>query len=437
MKCEARNTQVTPWRPTPAAARALAPRGGAAASDGSPTTAASLPRRLGPYPCPRGFALSVPMPQGETLVPMAADGISALAPLAGTLALVRAAGGFQTEAVAATGVESLLVFERVPCLEAASRRLFSVARELLAMGADALPARERLRFQPALEVRASGGQALCVQLYGEGPAATDERVLQLVTQAMLPVLTRLVESAPRISTRPVLRRWVRARCRIGLKELLAATPRQGCPRLPSARQAVSRALRELAAARSLPALARAQNDGLLGSVARVARALGDDDSRILEEGHRYAGRLGTVRPLAALELDGDSLLGALQLPSSMVVHPEGRGEGACPAPELPDLPAEHSADVSACVGLASHLARATGLVSLAMSGALGLTEPASRSLVSQRAARATHGAARADGGVQQSAAAVAASAPPVELCVHSILIGPRSGWSVSTLPAWR
>jgi len=345
-----------------------------------PRTEPPPPRRLGSgvYPSPFGFVLSVPVGATEQLVPIVGASASALAPLAGALGLVRASGGFRVDRTTLPTAHARLTFFEVRDLARAKRRVAVLARDLLALAQSSLPARERLRFRPALELRSSGASTLCLSVYGDGPIATDEDTVLGLAQIMLGPLSRLIEANASISTETLLLRRVRVSCRIALDEIVAqlASRRRAAPERE--RIAVRDGLDWFGATRASSALAAAWNEIVLAPVADVARALGQNGHHILAEGQRHACRFGSIASLARFELEGRFLECQLQLPS-------GLGRRA----RRHDMPSElahrlllgHSAeDVTeraTCVGLAAGLASLKAAVSLALSGRVRCRAPRS------------------------------------------------------------
>ena len=325
----------------------------------------------GVYPSPFGFVLSVPVARSERLVPIAAAHAAALTPVTSALGLVRDCGGFEVDRVSLPTVEARLTFGGVPDLARAKRRVAVLARDLLALGSAALPARQRLRFRPAMELCSSGASTLSISVYGEGPLATDEDSIRHLAQAMLPALSRLIDASASCSTQQLVRQRVRVGCRVALDALLARVAARRRREPARERNAVHEALEWFAAARWSSALASAQNDIVLTAVADVARALGQNRERVLAEGQRHACRFGAVAPLVRFELDSACLAGSLLLPSGLEQH--GRRHGA-PSELAHRLLLGHSAEevaqLSACVGLAAHLASLKAAVSLAWSGAI-------------------------------------------------------------------
>lgn len=352
------------------------------ASSGSPTVPPRplhQPRRTEPtpparggsgiYPSPFGFVLSVPVSGAEHLVPIAGASATALAPLAGALDLARASGGFQVERVTLLTAHARLTFFDVRDLARAKSRVAVLARDLLTLAQSSLPARERLRLHPALELRSSGGSTLCLSVHGDGPLAADEDRMLALAQILLPPLARLIEANASISTETLLLRRVRVSCRVALDQLVAQLASRRSSDPERERAAVRRALDWFGATRASSALASAWNDIVLEPVAGVARALGQNGHHTLAEGQRYACRFGSIAPLARFELDGRALNGQIQLPCGLGRRAR-RHDGATELAHrlLLGHSADDVAERAACVGLAAGLASFKAAVSLALSG---------------------------------------------------------------------
>jgi hypothetical protein len=322
----------------------------------------------GVYPCPFGYAVNVPLQRSDRLVPVVAGDAAALAPLADALALVRASGGFEAHRMRVPTAEIRFVYDRVPDRARATRRLRSLARDLLALGRDALPSLDpSLDFQPALELRCPNAQALSVHLYVEGTSSLHETLLARFAERLDPVLRALIEASGRVETPFVLRRRVLARCHVELDHLFASLPERA-PDGPRETRAVQQALHWLGAARSEPVLALAQNELVLSNVARVVRALDDDGQRATAEGHCHAARFGAAVPLASFAAAGPRLLGALELPLGVDFSQRAGPVAALASGLMRGESIEDIGVLSTCLGLAAQLASVKAAISLALSG---------------------------------------------------------------------
>jgi hypothetical protein len=357
--------QSVPSAPPPPRPRPVGVRSPAKARRAS---AAPSAHTEGVYPCPFGFALNVALHRAERLVPVLADNAALLAPVAEALALVRDSGGFEAKGVRLPTAEVRLVFDGVPDLPRATRRIQALAGDLLAFGIGELQSSESsLAFQPALELRAPTPRSLSVHLYLEGTSAAHERLLGRLAERLRPAFGSLIEAQARAETHFILRRRVLARCRVDLARLLSRLPGRAMwdPNRDAA--AIGQALRWLDAAQAAPVLASAQNELVLGAVARVARALGIDARRLAAEGQCHAARFGAVAPLAAFALDGGYLAGLLELPIGI----EARRRDAKTDLAYGLMQGDSSEDIgllSTCLGLAAHLATVKAALSLALAG---------------------------------------------------------------------
>lgn len=325
----------------------------------------------GVYPCPFGFALNVALRRTERLVPVVADSAALLASVADALALVRDSGGFEAMTLRLPTTEIRLVFERVPDISRATRRIQALAGDLLARGMDDLPQPEpALGFRAALELRTLRAHSLSVHLYVEGTSSTHERLLGRLVERLQPAFANLVEVKGRAETRFILRRRVLARCRVNVARLLSRLPGRAEHDPSRDNQAVSQALSWLDAAQTEPVLASAQNELVLGSVARMARALGADAAQVTAEAHCHAARFGVVTPLAAFALDGNDLAGVLDLPLGLDPRKRRRDPDADLAQCLMRGDSIEDIGFSAtCLGLAAHLATVGAAISLALGNA--------------------------------------------------------------------
>jgi len=364
----------------------------AAGSAGEPPTSRPPARpshgdeERGVYPCPFGYAVNVPLQRTDRLVPVMADDVSALAPLADALALVRASGGFEARRMRVPTAEIRFVYDRVPDRLRATRRLRLLARDLLALGGDALPGLDpALDFHPALELRCPDARALSVHLYVEGTSSLHETLLARFAERLEPALHALIEANARVETPFVLRRRVLARCHVELDQLFASLPERAPDEAREAR-AVQQALHWLGAARREPVLAVAQNELVLNNVARVVRALDDDGQRATAEGHCHAARFGAAIPLASFAAAGPRLFGALELPLGIDVSRRPSLDAALASGLLRGGSIEDIGVLSTCLGLAAQLASVKAAISLALSGVV----PVRASVPPPAAAHAAH-----------------------------------------------
>jgi hydroxymethylglutaryl-CoA reductase len=349
-----------------------------------PPAVAAVARPKGVYPGSFGFALNVALEDGNRLVPVAAESAAALAPLAEALRLVRRSGGFEVKRSRVPMAELRLLFEHVADVAGATPRIQAAARDLLSVGLEARgeggPVRDA---RVALEVRSATTHALAVHLSVDGTSSAHEVLLERVAARLGPALRGLIAASARSEIHYILRRRVLARCRVALVELVPRLPacvRQSPER---ARAAIRQALSWLAAAEDDAELASAQNEVVLGNVARVAEALGRDRQRIIAEGHDHASRFGRAQPLASFTLEGEHIIGSLELPLGLDSTERRRDRGTDLANALVRGESiEAIGLLSACLGLAAHLATLVAVTPLALA-----SPPRARPLPPPRARR--------------------------------------------------
>jgi hypothetical protein len=379
-------------RPPSTASRPPLPRPRPEARSGTPARSLPPARRgrpthgdqeRGVYPCSFGYAVNVPLQRSDRLVPVVANDATALGPLVDALALVRASGGFEARRMRVPTAEIRFVYDHVPDRQRATRRLRLLARDLLALGGDALPGLDpALDFHPALELRCPEPSALSVHLYVEGTSSLHEALLARFAERIEPALRALIEANARVETPFVLRPRVLARCHVELDQLFASLPERA-PNEARETRAVRQALHWLGAARSEPVLAVAQNELVLNNVARVVRALDDDGQRATAEGHCHAARFGAATPLASFAAAGPRLLGAIELPLGIDVSRRPSFDAALAGGES----FEDIGVLSTCLGLAAQLASVKAAISLALSGVVPVRAPVSPRLPAAPAAR--------------------------------------------------
>jgi hypothetical protein len=364
----------------------------------------------GVYPCASGYAVNVPLQRSERLVPVVADDATALGPIVDALALVRASGGFEARRMRVPTAEIRFVYDHVPDRQRATRRLRLLARDLLALGGDALPGLDpALDFHPALELRCPEARALSVHLYVEGTSSLHESLLGRFAERIEPALRALIEANARVETPFVLRRRVVARCHVELDQLFASLPERA-PNEARETRAVRQALHWLGAARSEPVLAVAQNELVLNNVARVVRALDDDGQRATAEGHCHAARFGAATPLASFAAAGPRLFGAIELPLGIDVSRRPSLDAALAGGLSSGESFEDVGVLSTCLGLAAQLASVKAAISLALSGVVPVRAPLTPPLPAAAAARRSWPSLRPLAATRESE--TRASAPP-------------------------
>lgn len=114
-----------------------------------------------------------------------------------------------------------------------------------------------------------------------------------------------------------------------------------------------------------PGRAITHNKGIMNGVTALALATGNDTRALEAAVHSYACRTGQYRPLSRFTIEGESLLGRIELPMALAtrggitgVHPAAKGSLAL----LGDPHASDLTAIAAAVGLAQNFAALRALV---------------------------------------------------------------------------
>lgn len=303
---------------------------------------------------PSGFSLSVLINGSARLVPVVADSLERLVPLAEALEL--AAGGFDGAIVRAPWPVLRIALEGLADARGARQRIEAHKAELLGRLLDALP-RERRRLEPGLALdvldpsleRDATGLVVLVKLDAPAPCAPWH---ELAPSARV-LLTTLVGGQARAESCELAYDRVRVGCTLDPAQLADAALRASPVRLAAS---VQRAVRYLDFALSSPRTAAVQNQAVFGAISRVALALGHDPRPVLSDGHAHAARFGGCASVVSFALRGERLRAELELPLLLPPNDRQRAPGAEAAQTLAG--AQDTDDVrllAACVGLASQL----------------------------------------------------------------------------------
>ncbi len=325
---------------------------------------------LGTFSLPLGLGLNFIVNGREYVVPMVVEEPSVIAAVSLAAKVVRAAGGFVAEADASLMIGQVQVSSYGDPL-AARERLLSAREELLALANS---------FHPRMVQRGGGAKDVEVRILPapEGPDAEPLLIVHLLidtqeamganlintmSEGVAPLVEALTggEVHLRILSNYADRRLARARCQIPVRDL-AAFERSG--------EEIARGVVQASRfAQADPYRAATHNKGVMNGIDAVALATGQDWRAIEAGAHAFASRTGCYRPLSTWRLDGDSLVGELELPlalgmvgGSIQAHPGVQVGlkllGAQSAREL--------AMVFAAVGLAQNFAalRALGSVGI-------------------------------------------------------------------------
>jgi hypothetical protein len=304
---------------------------------------------------PSGFSLTVRINGTARLVPVVADSLERLVPLAEALEL--APGGFDGSIVRAPWPALRVDLGGLANARGARQRIDANKAELLGRLMDALP-RERRRLEPGLALdvldltHEPGATRLSVLVKLDAPAPACPAWDELAASACS-ALTALVGGQARSQPCELAYDRVRVGCSLDPAHLADAALRASPVRLAAS---VQRALRYLDFALSSPRTAAGQNQAVFGAISRVALALGHDPRPVISDGHAHATRFGGCASVVRFAAQGERVRAELELPLQLEPSDRQRAPGAEAAQTL--ARAQDTDDVrllAACVGLASQL----------------------------------------------------------------------------------
>jgi hydroxymethylglutaryl-CoA reductase len=305
---------------------ALLDSGGLAAAD----AARMIENVVGIYALPLGVALNFQVNQRDYLVPMAVEEPSVVAAASYAARMVRAGGGFS-----ATAAEPVMIAQiellNVGDPAAARARIEAARAEILAL-ADSCQAvlvgvGGGTRDMEVRHVTGSTQNRVVVHLHVNCRDAMGANSVNTMAETVAPRLAEL--SGGRIGLRILSnladRRVVRVSARIPFAAL--ASDKGGATGSEVA-EGVASASRF---AEDDPYRAATHNKGIMNGVDAVVMATGNDWRGVEAGAHSYAARDGRYRPLATWRVEGESLVGRLEMPmavgtvgGTLQVHPCAR-----------------------------------------------------------------------------------------------------------------
>ena len=323
---------------------------------------------IGTFRLPNAVACNLVVNGRDRLVPMVVEEPSVVAAVSNMARLVRRAGGFTADTDPSVMIGQIQV---VGCADPdqAAERLRAAAPELSAIAQG---------VHPRIEERGGGFRGLEVRrlAYDEPGQDREEMVvvhllLDCVDAMGANMVNTLCEHlAPhveaisggtvglRILSNLADRRLARARCEISFSDL-----DKDLDEGEALANAIAAAWRF---AWADPYRAATHNKGVMNGIDSVAIATGNDWRAIEAGAHAYAARDGQYRPLTRWEVQGDKLVGTIELPMQVGtvggpirVHPTVQANlRLMECTEAPDL-----AQVLAAVGLAQNLGALRALAS--------------------------------------------------------------------------
>ena len=291
---------------------ALLDTGGLAAAD----AARMIENVVGVYALPLGVALNFQINQRDYLVPMAMEEPSVVAAASYAARMVRAGGGFSATAdqpVMIAQIELRDVGDPAAArarIEAARAEILSLADScqavLVSVGGGA-------RDLEVRHVTGSTQHRLVVHLHVNCRDAMGANSVNTMAETVAPRLAEL--SGGRVGLRILSnladRRLVRVIARV---PFAALTSKGTGPAGDEVAEGIAAASRF---AEDDPYRASTHNKGIMNGVDAVVMATGNDWRGVEAGAHSYAARDGRYRPLATWKVEGESLVGRLEMPMAV------------------------------------------------------------------------------------------------------------------------
>ena len=301
---------------------------------------------VGIHALPLSVAANFVLDGREVLIPMAIEEPSVVAAASNAARLVRAGGGFRLR-ICESEMIAQVHLAGLADARAAASLVEAHGAEVLAAANRACPRLcDRGGGARSVSARVLAPDLLAVHVIVDCLDAMGANLVNTVAEAVAPLLEELVsgQAALRILSNLADRRLVHCSARVPVEDL-----------------GVSAAAIALASriATLDPYRAATHNKGIMNGADAVAIACGQDFRGLEAGAHAYAAREGRYRPLAEWRVEGDELVGELELPvavgivgGAQRVHP-----GVRLALKL--MGARSAKDLAAAIaaaGLASNLA---------------------------------------------------------------------------------
>jgi hydroxymethylglutaryl-CoA reductase len=305
---------------------ALLDTGGLAAAD----AARMIENVVGIYALPLGVALNFQINQRDYLVPMAVEEPSVVAAASYAARMVRAGGGFSATTDPPVMIAQIELRD-VGDPPAARVRIEAARAEILAL-ADSCQAvlvsvGGGARDLEVRHVTGSTQNRLVVHLHVNCRDAMGANSVNTMAETVAPRLAELAcgRVGLRILSNLADRRVVRVSARV---PFAALSSDKGGATGSQVAEGVAAASRF---AEDDPYRAATHNKGIMNGVDAVVMATGNDWRGVEAGAHAYAARDGRYRPLATWKVEGESLLGRLEMPmavgtvgGTLQVHPGAR-----------------------------------------------------------------------------------------------------------------
>ena len=267
---------------------------------------------IGVLGLPLGVGLNFLINDQDRIVPMVVEEPSVIAAASHAARVIRDAGGFSAEADRSLMIGQVQLVN-VANLTAAARQV-EQARERLLKIANAVHPNMVRRGGGATDVQVRSlpetacGPMLVVHVLVDVGDAMGANAVNSIAEALAPTLEELTggQARLRILSNLADERLARASARIPF-ELLAEDDYSG-------REVAERLMEAWAFADADPYRATTHNKGIMNGIDALALATGQDWRGIEAGAHAYAARTGRYRPLSQWRVEGDHLVGRIELP---------------------------------------------------------------------------------------------------------------------------
>ena len=285
---------------------------------------------VGVYALPLGVALNFQINQRDYLVPMAVEEPSVVAAASYAARMVRAGGGFSATADLPVMIAQIELRD-VGDPPSARARIEAAQAEILAMADSSQAVLVSVGGGARdLEVRQVAGATqsrLVVHLHVNCRDAMGANSVNTMAETVAPRLAEL--SGGRVGLRILSnladRRLVRVSARVPFSALASDKGGAAGSQVAEGIAAASRF------AEDDPYRAATHNKGIMNGVDAVVMATGNDWRGVEAGAHAFAARDGRYRPLGTWKVEGDSLVGRLEMPmavgtvgGTLQVHPGAR-----------------------------------------------------------------------------------------------------------------
>jgi hydroxymethylglutaryl-CoA reductase len=267
---------------------------------------------VGTCALPFSLGLNFVVDGRDRLVPMVVEEPSVVAAASNAAKMVRAGGGFVTEAGAGLMIGQIEL-RAVADEQVFAERLAAEADHLLALARAAVPGLVKRGAGPRkLELRHLGPGHLVVHLLVDCGHAMGANFVNAAAEALAPELVRLAAARAglRILSNLADQRLMTVRCEVPGASLAVGLDVPADVLLEDIEAASIFAERD-------PYRAATHNKGIMNGVDSVVIACGNDFRAVEAGAHAYAARSGTYAPLATWRRHGEFLRGELTLPLAL------------------------------------------------------------------------------------------------------------------------